>query len=527
MAKHKRKKKQTSVQTADSKELKRHMRTIGVQSVSDYQSWCRNRGLGAGLKKSANQLDKERAVSKNQQADAVLSRNRRYTRSPKNTIVQLYRRQIQKERLGVDYLKKIRTLFGQFEDDTRSRRALLDLLLQVEHADLFGMEPAIARFGQRPGNTFIDGLGALARHHSDWLQPVEAWQPASHNPRKQFSSLGRHLLAQYEVPTFMDAAWFQEGAPQAADQQGWFKHLGAGHNIRTAEVPVRLSKMMAHHFLLAPDDLTIDHALRWGQVVGQGGCEALARAVIVTRLGNSFESEDFWASVILFLVNNPMLDPACVGPIVDFIHNQKYEPREIVLPGGAIERTAPPQPNFSMKSRSVAKLLRQMEEWHEELAREIFDEGDNSAGKKGRQRLTQWERSGVGEFNLTEEHKSRGEKLHWSIKELMSNRDLVAEGRDMHHCVASYAKNCRRGNTSIWSLQVTDGQRQRHAVLTVALDVHTRTITQVRGKYNMSISGKARDKNQQKLNNAYRRYLERGHIMMRRWMEREGLVMGC
>ena len=395
MAKRKRSKKPKTAQATDSKQLKRHMRAIGVQSVDDYQSWCRNRGLGDGLRKSANQLQNERDLCKRQQAKAALTRTRRHTRSPKNTIVQLYRREIGKGRLGADYLNKIRSLFGHFEEDTRSRRALLDVLLQVEHrADLFGLEPTISRFGRRPGNTFIEAMGALARHHQDWVRPVEDWQPASHNPRKQFGSLARHLLAQYEVPNFMDAAWFREGAAEAGRRQGWFKHVGAGGNIRTADVPVHLSKMMAHHFLLAPDDLTVDNALRWGQVAGQGGSEALARAVIGTHLGTRFEQEDFWESVILFLVNNPMLDPACVGPVVDFIHNQKYVPHEIVLPGGAV-------------------------------------------------------------------------------------------------------------------------------------DVHSRTITQVRGKYNISTSGKTNNRNQEKLGRVYRRYLERGHIMMRRWIEREGLILAC
>ena len=50
-------------------------------------------------------------------------------------------------------------------------------------------------------------------------------------------------------------------------QQGWFVHVGSGQNIRTADLPLVLSKSMAHVFAEAPGDLTATEALRWAQVV--------------------------------------------------------------------------------------------------------------------------------------------------------------------------------------------------------------------------------------------------------------------
>ncbi len=140
-------------------------------------------------------------------------------------------------------------------------------------------------------------------------------------------------------------------------------HIGSGGNIRTADIPVRLSKKMAHRFLEAPSGSSIEEALRWGQVMGQEGGEYLAEAVMKSRLGRSFDNEDFWGKVIIFLVEQPMLDPAWVGPIVDYIYRQKYERQEVVLPGGKVEYRDPPEPNFGMKSRSIFKLLRQVEAW--------------------------------------------------------------------------------------------------------------------------------------------------------------------
>ncbi len=507
---------------ANRKNLRSHIRALGLQSEDEYRAWCRKRGLGDGLHKSNRQIQKERQLALRQQGEAALARTRQRTRSPANTIRQLYDRTLPKGRLGADYLYKIRGLFNAFPSGP-ARRALLDLLLQVERrGDLFRLDPVIPAFGAHPHNNFIDGLASLARHSADWVRPVAEWVPPSHNPRKQFHHLACHLLARYDVPTFMDAAFFTSQMPEAGLHQTWFKHIGAGHNIRTADLPVALSKKSAHCFLAAPADLSIAHALRWGQVLGQGGSPTLARAVIGTRLGQSFENEDFWSTAILFFANNPMLDPAHVGPIVDFIYNQKYVPQQIVLPGGRVEQRPPAQPNFSMKSRSIPKLLRQVDEWHEALARQVLlpdaeDDPDRAGGKKSRVRHMSWGASSIGEFELKQEDKQLGETFTRSIRELLSNAELGAEGREMGHCVYTYAKSCRNGSTSIWSLGVEDGKGRRHRILTIAVDPRSRAITQIRGRYNVLPSAK----NKKNLERAYQKLLLRSQKVLGQWMSRE------
>tara|TARA_Y100000588_G_scaffold395242_1_gene521735 strand:- start:12000 stop:13196 length:1197 start_codon:yes stop_codon:yes gene_type:complete len=398
--------------------------------------------------------------------------------------------------MGTEYLDIIRVLFRS-EGYPMRRSALHDLLLQVErHGNLFGLEPVIPFFGPTSGNTFVEGIGMLARH----------------------------LLATYDVPFLMDAACFHHNATQARQQQGWFRHIGDGQNIRTADTPVRLTKMMAHCFSHAPDGLPIERALRWGQVVGQGGSESLARAVMSSRLGATFEHEDFWETVITFSVNNPMIDPSLVDPIIDFIHNTKYIPREIVLPGGQTRRVGPRQPNFSVKGRSVEKLLEQMEEWHDDVGLEIAAEEDLGQGRKD---PVVWDRSWIRPLRIQEEVPQTGEVLTWNVQELTSSRELITEGRQMKHCAAPYAKNCRSGKASIWSLNVIDENKERHSVMTVAVDVKGKAVTQVRGRFNIAPVGKARSAKQQTLNAAYLRLLKRSKRILKRWMTQEGLKLRC
>ena len=151
--------------------LKSHIRALGLQSENEYRAWCRKRGLGDGLHKSNRQIQKERQVARRQQGEAALTRTRQQTRSPANTIRQLYDRTLPKGRLGADYLYKIRGLFNAFSYGP-TRRAFLDILLQAaRRADLFRLDPVIPAFGAHPQNNFIDGLAALARHSEDLGAP--------------------------------------------------------------------------------------------------------------------------------------------------------------------------------------------------------------------------------------------------------------------------------------------------------------------------------------------------------------------
>jgi hypothetical protein len=211
-------------------------------------------------------------------------------------------------------------------------------------------------------------------------------------------------------------------------------------------------------------------ALRWAQVRGLGGEDQLARAVIATRLGARFEHEDFWLTVVQFFVNHASLDAAHVGPIVDFLQHQRFESPEAIQ-GGVLARFPPPQPNYSMKGRTVASLLRQVEEWHKQL------------GKNGAAPSLQWSRSDINRFELVEGSQELKNMRRWTITELLSSRELKAEGLAMRHCVAVYAGACARRQTSIWSLQVETERGQRR-VLTVEVDLAKRMICQARKRCN-------------------------------------------
>jgi PcfJ-like protein len=324
----------------------------------------------------------------------------------------------------------------------------------------------------RDGKTLLNGgLLALALHHADWLRPVEAWLPTTHKAWPQFTSLAHHLFSRYTVPPFMTSVWFDQPPGEFLPQHGWYKHLGLGQSIRTAGLPLRLTKAMAHLFTQAPHHYTAVAALRWSQVRGLGGDEALARAILGSRLGKVLENEEFWESVLHFMVNHPSLDLAQVGPVVDFLQHQKFEWREGVSAEGVFGKLPPPRPDYTMKGRTVASILRQVEEWHKQLSREPH------------QPSLSWRHSPFRDFRLVEGSETLGDMRVWTISELLTGRALFLEGQAMRHCAATYSERCAKRRTSIWSMQV-ENQRGRRRVLTIEVDLPKRTICQARRKCN-------------------------------------------
>src|SRR5262245_56066636 len=100
--------------------------------------------------------------------------------------------------------------------DDETKTALGRLLRHVRHrSGLLRPPRAGSQYDPKGYDIVLNGLLSLAFFHRDWLRPVETWEPDGGNPRPQFSSLARHLLAAYPVPAFMTSVWFGRTTPEA------------------------------------------------------------------------------------------------------------------------------------------------------------------------------------------------------------------------------------------------------------------------------------------------------------------------
>lgn len=462
-----------------------HMRRIDAATVEEYLAWCGEHGFSRRLDKGWGALKKEREEVAARRVRASFAQARKFSK-PIDALTSALAGELEPGELRAGDLRTACELLCKLRDGGRPHvEELSEMLRAVAARARFLMDDEVVGDRRVP---YLRGLVTLNERRGQWLRPLDEWRPRSHNRRKQFASLARHLVADYPVPGFLDAAWLRRDKGSHAHRD-LFVHIGRGNNPRTGRTPVPLSKKEAHFFLTAPDHYSIEGAVRWGQVLALGGSPRLVDALVATPLGATFAHEEFWSSVLRFFVDNPMLDPASVGPLIDYIDHQKFRSTDVVQADGRVRTEPPPQPGFSMARRTPAALLAQMERWHARLGRA------HAAG------AVSWAPAGPAEFTW---ETGRTNAKVWTIRELRSSQALLLEGRAMKHCVSSYARSCAAGRCSIWSLEVRsrDGLEKRQTVEVSRQGV----IVQSRGKLNALPK-------QQDLD------------VLRRWAEREGLAL--
>jgi hypothetical protein len=276
--------------------------------------------------------------------------------------------------------------------------------------------PPSRYIGRADANSLVEivgGLLALSVHMDDWRRPIEDWEPRESNPLPLFDELAHYLLADYPVPPVMRSVWFLGISYQARHRQGWYKHVGGGGSLRTARFPLDLTRRMAHEFAQAPRTFAVEYALRWAQVIALGGSDELACAIASTRLGLEFNEDEFWTQVVHFFINHPELDHDHIGPIVEYIELQKFQPVKVLIGESTEIELDPPQPNFTIKGRTPASILRLVADWRQKgpavLTRRVFC----------------WQPSATGGYREEAE-----DGRVWTIRELLDSDELVAGRRD-------------------------------------------------------------------------------------------------
>jgi hypothetical protein len=230
------------------------------------------------------------------------------------------------------------------------------------------------------------------------------------------------------------------------------------------------------HFLTSADHLSIEHAIRRAELVALGAPDGFVQAVLASRLAIDLRKGEFWRTVWAFLIANARaMDPAQIGPTIDFVQTIRHDRVAVETRDGIVMRD-PPQPSFSLKGRTVQSMFRLMQDWHRGLG--VADGG-----------LT-WGPSLLQPMLIEEPSRDPSAPPSvWQLMELTNGAQLRTEGTALRHCVASYADRCWRGASRIWSLRVHRGERVRH-LLTIEVDMTRRAVVQARGWGNRAASGK-------------------------------------
>ena len=327
----------------------------------------------------------------------------------------------------------------------------------------------------------LRGYVMVTRYLGCRVRDVQNWKPKSYNRHRIFSELVRYLFAEFPIPAFMDSAFFDPNPVYAR----WFIHLAQGGSVRKLpQCPVKMTAKMAHQFIHTPSrgfgigsQYSVTEALRYAQVINLGGNERLVRTLLGTRLGQYFDNDAFWETVIRFFIQNPMLEHSHIQPIVDYIQHVKFERRTVWNPHRYNEfiEIEPALPHYTLKGRTVASLLAAVDAWHRDLYM--------TTGSKTKKEPLFWKAAPIRNFRHREGTNDDTCKMY-EIEQLITSPALLREGRMMHHCVYTYTHACILGRTSIWSMTVQEGNSAKNNLLTIELSMPSNTVVQVRGKYN-------------------------------------------
>jgi len=440
-----------------------HLRALNFTRLGPYFDWCWANGFDGSIYKTKADLQEEldtfADLAKKREAQNRLHKN------PKAFLKAVCIGEFSSNEIDRPNFKMAAVEIEGSNQDENIRKSLSDML-----ADLIRQDDLIfSTAGGRNDPPFIRGLIKLHDRKALWLRPLSDWKPKSKNSSKKFGELTHHLFDQYgDVPHFMEKVWLRDDRASWR-YRDWYIHLGRGHNLRTAKCPVPITKKMAHNFLMAPNEYTLEQAVRWAQLKALGASENAIHAVAATRLARSFENELFWFTVLRFIADNSMLDPRQIGPLIDYLHNQKYQNIEVEVRPGEFAQQPPPQPGLSMAGRTVTTLMRQVAEWHDAMSR-------TSAHSDVAYAPAEFE-------GTTIEKRSGSQSIRWVIRQLRSSNELQLESKDLSHCVSSYHWSCAKGECTIWNLSKSDDAGKLERTVTIEVDKN-RTIVQCRGLAN-------------------------------------------
>lgn len=351
----------------------------------------------------------------------------------------------------------------------------------------------------------IPTLGTILRYKDYFIRSIYDWKPKSRNSEQQVRSLIRHLFAKYPTPEFLEKYFFNDikrivGGDEeknTVDAIKMYIHMGAGNSMKSYDgypPGMVIHKKAAHYLYTTPNELDYISALRRIQVLYLGGdnyiFQALMRANalrervpdVKTRKNGSdvwkqnTDVDEFWVSVMKFFIDNPMIELDKISEIIDYINNMKFLQQRTYVDGRYVT-IDPPHPTFSMKGRTPLSLLNQSDQWHYERNRlNRIHHRNNTYLKEGGKNFT-W----IG-TNIKDGKFRRSKHFIYKIVQLCSYFELRDEGKEMHHCVGTYATSCSNGKCSIFSVRryIDDVFNDRAATL----EIRNGSIVQIRSKYN-------------------------------------------
>jgi hypothetical protein len=259
-------------------------------------------------------------------------------------------------------------------------------------------------------------------------------------------------------------------------EKGWFYDVLQGRNlVYSKNLPFTLTKKTAHFFNIIPQEwkndaneldfkspkslygitnhkYTLTQSLIYCTIYFEVKDEIFAKEVLRNLRGA--DNLDFWISTLCKL-NHKGLRVVDMNQIIDYIDDQ------VIRNGRQID----------FNTKKLSNLLAESSIWHEELRLMRM-------GKYGR--TFNLPKSDINTYKI--EYKDK----KYKVIQLLTNKDLIEEGRTLSHCVGTYTNNCIDRGSYIFSLCLEQENEENTPLITI--EVNANTIRQKKGKKNRPCS---------------------------------------
>jgi hypothetical protein len=359
-------------------------------------------------------------------------------------------------------------------------RSLIQRRQEAERTRIEAYEASLRRMPRqaRPGPDFLQAIDEARRgFEANVLRDPAAWRPKmkTRDAARLRLAAARHLFAVYPVAEHLERVWLDcrgLDRDEIVLRKRWYIAAAGGCSLYKAGAGEWLSRKEVHAFLNAPPGLRFEEAV-W-QAIARSFTDdpVIALRIARSRISQTSPAElGFWREVARFFCAHH----ATVEEIDDF--------RDYL--GDCRQR----DPAYSLKGRTLASLSRQMREWHRDLDAIARIEAERRVMEAMQARArgqapappadSRWPGAAIADWSWSTAVKDRSRREEYTVIQLHTAADLVAETRAMHHCVSTYAAKCIAGLASIWSLRRrAAGATDR--LLTIEVDRWRRAV-QVRG----------------------------------------------
>jgi hypothetical protein len=312
---------------------------------------------------------------------------------------------------------------SKLEEKEQKEKGIEEILKKRRQTKL---EKEEAKKKKHDGNYWVRKIPYLEKNTDMFIRPVDSWRSPSYNENRQIISFVNWVLCKYRVPKFLFNIFLPEfKSPKNRDYEinidlffDWFVTIARGHSFRKITKDI-FSKKEAHTFLIGKYD-TIGQNIWFAKVFTKGFKNLSVAHYLVNRLFEMklYFGNLYWNKVLEFYKNfEENLDIDIISETLDFLVYHSAD-------------------RIDLKGRTLASLIRLSNEWHLEQSK-----------LKGVKYMVKWEPLPVENWT----HEDKGGTIT-TVKQLISNVQLVKEGNRQHNCVSAYSYRCQRGDIGIFSM---------------------------------------------------------------------------